>query len=91
MPKEMKQVEIENSGYNVMVHVGKMYAAMKQALADGFQPGMDLPVAVTTLIQEMPGLLQDAQHVAGDLAEDKELFIKGCDLGKYEIYHAIKG
>jgi hypothetical protein len=91
MPKELKQVEIENSGYNIMVHMAKMYAAMKVALADGFQPGADLPVAVTALIAEMPGLLSDAGHVKADLAEDQLAFIKGANLGVYEVLAVVKG
>lgn len=83
--KQTIQVEIENSGYEVMQHTAKIVKAIKQAVADGFQPGTDLPVAVTALIAEFPGILESVPAIKGDIAEDKMGFIKGVNLAAYDF------
>jgi len=85
MAKETVSVEVEKSGYEVMVGLAKIVAAVKQSLADGFQPGQDLPVLIMAAVADLPAVLGAAVGVPGDLAEDKLAFVKGVNLGAYDI------
>lgn len=89
MPKKIVSSEIEDSGFEVLAHAAKIVAAIKAALADGFQPGQDLPVGVVAAVAEFPAIVQNAQNVTKDFAEDKVLFIKGANLGAYEVIDAL--
>jgi hypothetical protein len=91
MPKKNVEVELEDSGYQVMQGLAKIVAAVKQAMKDGFQPGQDLPAIVVAAVAELPGVVQNAQAVPADLAEDKLLVIKGVNLGAYDVAKALAG
>lgn len=85
MPKEMISIEIENSGYKLVKSFAKIGEAVKQALADGWQPGQDLPVIVTAAISELGTMAIAVPQIAPDAKEDLVGFIKGVNLGAYDI------
>lgn len=88
MKKEIS-VSVESSGHDVMVGLAKIAKACKEALADGFQPGSDLPVIVMEAVKELPAVIAALPAIAPDLAEDKMAFIKGVNLGAYEVVDAL--
>jgi hypothetical protein len=89
MPKKMIEVELEDSGFEVMQGLAKIVAEVKKALKDGFQPGQDLPALVIAAVAELPGIVVHAQSVPADLAEDKVLLLKGVNLGAYDVAKAL--
>lgn len=89
MGKEIVPVEVESAGYHVMLGLAKVAAAVKQSLADGFQPGQDLPAIVVAAVAELPALVQHAQGVPAAFAEDKVGLIKGVNLGAYSVVSAL--
>jgi len=85
MPKKMLTVEIEDSGYELVSHSLKIAKAMKLAVADGFQPGQDIPVAIAALLAEFPAILAAIPNISPDLAESRALFLKGANIACWEI------
>lgn len=53
---ELKKVEVEvtREAHELGEAIAKIVLATKQALADGFQPGMDLPAVVMVAFNELP-------------------------------------
>jgi hypothetical protein len=86
--KVQKTVEIESAGYDLVSHSAKLYAAIKKA--GGFTAAA-IPLEVAAVLAEAPALVDACQHLKGDLAEDKVEFIKGANLGAYELLDAVKG
>ncbi len=89
MPKKVVSSEVESSGYEVLQHLAKLTAVVKQALKDGFQPGQDLPALVVAAVAEFPAIVAAASTVAADAAEDKLALVKGANLGVYDVIDAL--
>lgn len=89
MAKEVIQVEVEKSAYELMVALSNLAGEVKAALKDGFQPGQDIPVLVMDAVHEIPGIMAQMSGAPSDLAEDKIEFIKGANLGLYELVAAV--
>ena len=85
MSKKSVVCEVSESSYEIIAHTAKITAAIKAALVDGFQPGQDLPVMVTSLISELPGIIAKCPDIKSDVAEDKVAFIKGANLAAYDF------
>lgn len=88
MPKKTVQSEVESSGYDLMQGLAKVVKTIKQAVADGFQPGQDLPPVVVAAVAEMPALVAAAKDVPADAAEDKLELVKGANIGVYDVIDA---
>jgi hypothetical protein len=89
MPKKEVSVEVESSGYELMQAFAEVSVAYKQALADGFQPGQDLPGMVTVALAKIPGILADLSAIPADIAESKVGFLKGVNLGAYDLAEGL--
>lgn len=87
--KQQISVEIEKSGYDLLAHMGKLVMAVKAAMADGFQPGTDIPVIVASLVVELPTLVAAIPQVGPEFSEDKIAFIKGANIGLYEMVEPL--
>lgn len=83
--KKAIQTEVMDSGFEVLEHSGKIIKAMKDAMADGWQTGADLPVAVTALISEMPGIITNAMNIGADASAEPVLFAKGATIAALDI------
>lgn len=89
MPKKQVQVEIEDSGYELQAALAKLVKASKEALKDGFQPGQDLPLIMVEAVRDFPAIVAQLPALKGDLQEDKVAFLKGLNLGAYDLVEAI--
>ena len=87
MPKKQIQIEVESSGYDILAHLAKIVAAVKQA---GAFTVAQIPTDVATLVAELPAIVSAAQSVSGDLKEDEAEFIRGAENGAWEVLHALK-
>jgi hypothetical protein len=83
--KEIVSVEVEKSAHSIMQHVAKLVGAYKAAMADGWQVGQDVPALVMAVIAEGPALMSDIQAAGPAFAEDKLSFIKGINVGAYDV------
>jgi hypothetical protein len=80
---------VEQSGYALMQHTAKLCAAWKAALADGFQPGQDIPLAVMAVIAEGPAIMGAVSAISSEVSEDKIAFAKGVNIGAYDVIEAL--
>jgi hypothetical protein len=87
--KETIQIEVQQSPHQVLSHCAKIVTACKAALADGFQAGQDLPVAITALVVELPGIIAAAPQLKPELLEDHMAFHKGVMVGAMEVVEAL--
>lgn len=57
---EMQKVEVSVSkeAHELGMAVAALVVAVKKALADGFQPGMDIPAIVMTAFNELPKAIE---------------------------------
>lgn len=85
MPKQVISVEIENSGYELTKAIAAVVGSVKIAMADGWQTGMDLPVVITSAIGQLATLASAVPNIGPDAKEDTVEFIKGINLGAYDI------
>jgi soluble cytochrome b562 len=70
---QMKSIQVEvPAQFADFAHgMAELVKALKGSLADGFQPGTDLPVIVTQAIQNLGPIVQNAQGIAPALKEHK--------------------
>lgn len=72
---EVKKVEVEVSkeAHELGEGIQKFVKAARQALADGWQPGQDLPVILSSALSDLAPALQGAEKIAAEQA-DKQAF-----------------
>jgi hypothetical protein len=80
MAKQMVQVEVSKEMYELGMGLAGVVDAVKQATADGWQPGQDLPAIVVAAIAILPPALQGVDQIKGELSEDKGAFISAVAL-----------
>jgi hypothetical protein len=80
MAKVMMQVEVSKEVHELGEALALMVDAVKQAGADGWQPGQDLPALVVQAIAILPPALAGMDQIKSELAEDKAAFIAGVAL-----------
>jgi len=81
MAKITKTVEMSKEMNELLVGVADVVGAVKQAMADGWQPGQDLPVIVMSAIAILPPAIQGVDQIKGEFAEDKAAFVAACSDG----------
>lgn len=69
MEKVLKQVEVAKNSDELAQGLVKFVAALKVALADGFQPGSDIPPIVSAAIADIMPVVGNLSKVDDDLAE----------------------
>lgn len=85
MSKITVSVEVEEKSYQVAEAIKGLIKSTKDALADGFQPGQDIPAIIG---QNLSGLLvavSDLSSLPGEAAEDTEAFMKAWGLAGLEL------
>lgn len=90
MAKQDVSVSVEKSGMDIIQHVGQIVKAVKAAHASGANLALALPLDITALIAALPPMIADAQAIGAELKEDQLAFIKGCNIGVYDLIEAIK-
>lgn len=85
MSKKMVSVEVEEKSYDVGQAVKNIVESAQQALADGFQPGQDVPAILTSSIMQLVTILQNAPAIPAESQEDLAAFIKSWSLAGLDI------
>jgi hypothetical protein len=67
------EVPVAAATFDLGSHLGKFIAAVKQAVADGWQPGADLPAVISSAVEELVPAVADLQKL-GDEVADKQAF-----------------
>lgn len=80
MQKVAVTTEVAKETYELGVGVDKFIGAVKQALADGFQPGQDIPVVLSAAIADLVPAIQGAEKI-GSETSDVQAFSNGLYLG----------
>jgi hypothetical protein len=79
MAKVKKEVEVAKEVSEVGDAVLAIIKATKAALADGWQPGSDVPAILTACLSQL-GAVSALSGVPADWAEDKSAVLKACAL-----------
>ncbi len=80
MEKVMVQTEVAKEVYELGVGLDKMVGAVQHALKDGWQPGQDIPVLLTSAMTDLVPAIQGAEKIAEE-AKDVQAFANGLYLG----------
>lgn len=89
MAKVEVKVEVSKEAYEVAIGLGQMVAAIKTALADGWQAGTDVPVIVSAAITNLVPAVDGLDKVGAELKEDPEAFVKAVSIGLAEAVGAF--
>lgn len=80
MPMQDYSVKAESSVKEVCAHLGKLVAAVKAG---------DVAGDIAALVAELPALIAAVPQLAPDFAESKIGFVKGANLGVYDILESL--
>lgn len=83
--KKQITVEVSNSAYNVIEAFKGVVESTKKALADGFQPGQDVPVILGQNLTNLLTAIGEAKNLPAESKEDIEAFLKAFTVGGTEI------
>lgn len=86
--EKVVEIKVQASGHDLTQHLADVVKAYKQALADGWQPGTDIPVVILSVIGKAPAIMATLPQLGPDAAADKLAFIKGVNIGAYDIVEA---
>lgn len=67
----------------------KLLAGVKGALADGFQPGQDIPEVIMLAVHELGAAMVGIDKVPGEIAEKKAAASKALALAAIEMVEVL--
>lgn len=73
-------VTVSKEAHELGEGIAKFHAAVKQALADGWQAGQDVPAVIQSAVVDLVPAMQGADQVSSE-AVDKEHFANALYLG----------
>lgn len=74
MEKMKVEVEVSKEAFELGQSLVGIVKAAKQALADGFQPGADLPVILISAVAELPKGIEGVQKL-GEESKEVDAFV----------------
>lgn len=83
--KQSVSVEVSKEAHELGVGLVEVVKAVKLALADGFQPGADLPAIVVAAVAKLPPAIEGLDKLGGELAEDPVAFVRAFALSGSDI------
>ncbi len=89
MPNVEKVVQVSDKAEAVMKGLVTLVAVSKQAIADGFQLGQDVPLIVTQSAADVIAAVSASQEVGADWAADQAGVEKALALGLVDLKEAI--
>lgn len=81
MGTKLIEVEVSVETHELGQGLAKMIASVKQALADGWQPGTDLPVIISSAVSDLVPAVQGVDKIGAEMAENKQAFANAVYLG----------
>ena len=81
MAKKTIQVDVSDAAYGVGIQLVAFVGHVQKALADGYQPGQDIPEILKSAIADLVPIVQKVPEIPADFAADKASFFNGLMLG----------
>lgn len=85
MAKIVKQVEVSKEFSELLDALVAIAAATKAALADGFQPGQDIPVVVAAAWAKLPEAVAGIDKIGAEIALEKVAALKAASLAADDL------
>ncbi len=89
MAKKDVVVTVDELAYNVGESLVKFIAAVKLALADGWQPGIDIPLIITAAIADLSPIIGQIGQLPEDFSADKLGFLKGINVSIVDLVDVL--
>lgn len=89
MEKVKVELECSKETYELGKGLADFVAAVKTALADGWQLGTDIPVVVSAALATLVPAIDGVTKVKDELAEDKKAFVNAAVATGSAIMNAI--
>jgi hypothetical protein len=74
------EVTVSKEAYELGQGIAKFHEAIKQALADGWQSGQDIPPIISSAVADLVPAVQGADQVSKE-TDDKQAFANAIYLG----------
>lgn len=85
------ELEVSKEAYELGKGLSALMINIKKSLADGFQPGSDLPAIVTGSLSSLFSAVQGAEKIGSEASEDAEKFSDAIYCGlKPGIFALVK-
>jgi len=88
MDKLVKQVEVTKEFSELWDGLAEIVKAAKLALADGFQPGQDLPVIAAQAFGSLTKAIGGLDQLPAEAKEETAAFVRGGLLGAADVIEA---
>ncbi len=75
MSKIKIEQEVSKEAYELASGLSNAVDHVKSALADGWQPGKDLPVVMQAVLMDIVPAVQGVDQMSAEMAEDEEAFV----------------
>ena len=83
------EVEVSKEAHELMVGLAAVVAAVKLSLADGFQPGSDLPAIVLSAVASLPVAIAGIEQLPAEVTTESPEFVKAVSVGVGEIVASL--
>jgi len=83
------EVEVSKETAELLAGLLNLVLAGKEALADGFQPGSDLPVIATAAFVHLLPALEGATAIPQELRDDPAAFTRAAALFGADLYDVL--
>lgn len=78
-------VTVSEKAFDLTQHLAQYVTALKLAVADGWQPGQDIPAIIQSTITHGYAVVQDLPQLGNEANEDKVAFAKALAVGGVDI------
>lgn len=90
MEKVQLSLEVSKETYEVGKGIQNLIVAMRQSLADGWQPGSDLPMLIASAVQELGPMIQGYDKISEEAKQDIPAFYMALGVGMGGILGEIR-
>lgn len=91
MAKETISVEVSKEAHELMSGFIEVVKASRKALADGFQPGQDVPEILIKAVGQLPAMVGGLDQLPAEAKEDLAAFVNAGALGGGQLVLAALG
>lgn len=84
------QVSVSKEASELGDGLVKFVSDVKQALADGWQPGSDLPALLQATIADLVPAVQGVEKLGAEIVENEEAFVTAFMLSGKKIVYVFK-
>lgn len=90
MPKVQIQEYVEPISWDLNLKLADFVFQIRKALADGWQPGQDLPVVLSATMADLIPGIQEAEKALAEKTDDEEAFYTSYLLGGKRLFFSLK-